>query len=159
MTRYNNQLNGGPMAVDCDDDDDNDGDCDGNGNGNSKGVGDGEGDGGSTRCSDNDDDNNNNPLPVIVDVVVIQRLCLCRTVTTMAATGRQGGSCRWQGWDGNSDSACCNDDDTNHDNNYPSPVVADVFVIRRLSLCGARSTTAVERQRVSGCQQGREDSG
>ncbi len=34
-------------------------------------------------------------MPVIVDVVIIQRLCLCRIVTTTAVAGRQGGSgCR-----------------------------------------------------------------
>jgi hypothetical protein len=131
----------------------------GNSNGGGKGDGDGEGDGGSTRCNDNDDDNNNNPLPVVINVVVIQCLCLCRTVTTTAAAGWQGGSCRWQGGDGNSDNACCNEDDIDHDNDHPSPVVVDVFVIGGLSLCGARSTTAVGRRRGSGRLQGREDGG
>jgi hypothetical protein len=161
--RYNNQLNGGPSAVDCNDDNDNngnsDGDSNGNSNGNGKGDGDGEGDGGSTRCNDNDDDNNNNPLPIILDVVVVLRLCLCRTVTMTAVAGRQGGSCCWQGGEGNSDSACCNNDNTDHDNNHPLPVIVDVFIIGCLSLCGARLTTAVGWQRGSGCQQGREDSG
>jgi hypothetical protein len=159
MTRYNNQLNGGPLAVDCDDDDDDDGDSDGNSNGDCEGDGDGEGNGGSTRCNDNNNDNNNNPLPVVINVVVIQRLCLCRTVTMTAAAGWQGGSCHWLGGDGNSDSACCNNDDIDHYDNHPMPVVINVFVIGRLSLCGARLTTAVGRRRGSGRQQNGEDSG
>ncbi len=40
-TRYNNKLNGGPLAVDCGDDDDNEGDSNGYGNGNDEGDGDG----------------------------------------------------------------------------------------------------------------------
>ncbi len=158
--RYNNQLNGGPLAVDCDDDDDNDDDGDSNGNGNSngKGDGDGEGDNGSTCCNDNNDDNNNNPLPIVVNVVVIQRLHLRHAVTTMASAGRRGGSYCWRGGDGNSDSACCNDNDIDHDDNHLLPVIVDVFVIRRLSLCSARSTMAVGRQRGSGCRHGRDDS-
>ncbi len=141
--RYNNQLNGGPLAVDCDDDDNDNSDS--NGNDDGKGDRDGEGNGGSTRCNNNDNNNNNNPLPVIIDFVVIQRLCLGRAVTTAAAAGRQGGSCRRQWGYGNRDSACCNDNDIDHDNGHPSPIVADVFVIGCLSLCGARSTTAVGR--------------
>jgi hypothetical protein len=97
MMRYNNQLNGGLLAVDCNDDDDDDGNSNGNGNGYGEGDGDSEGNGGSTCCNDNDDNNNNNPLPVVVNVVVIQCLRLCRAVTTTAAAGRQGGSCRLQG--------------------------------------------------------------
>ncbi len=128
------------MALDCnDDDDDDDGNSNSNGNGNGEGDGEGEGNDGSTCCNDNDDNNNNNPLPVIVDVIIIQHLCLCRAVTTTAAAGRQGGSCRWQGGDSNSNSACCNNDDINYDDNHPSPIVVDVFVIGRLSLYGARS--------------------
>ncbi len=69
---------------------------------------------------------------------------------TTAVAGRQGGSCPWQGGDGNSDSACCNDDDIDHDDNHPLPVIIDVFVIGRLSLCGARLTTAVGRRRGNG---------
>jgi hypothetical protein len=95
--RYNNQLNGGPLAADCDDDDDNNNDSNGNGNGNGKGDGDGKGDSGSTRCNDNGDSNNNNPLLVVVDVVVIQPLRLCRNVTMTAAAGQRGSSCCWQG--------------------------------------------------------------
>jgi hypothetical protein len=76
-----------------------------------------------------------------------------------AAAGRQGGSCCWQGGDGNNDSACCNDDNVDHDDDYPSPIVIDVFVIWRLSLCGARLTTVVGRRQGSGRQQGKEDSG
>ncbi len=159
MTRYNNQLNRGLLAVDCDDDDNNNGDSNGNGNGDGEGDRDGEGNGGSNCCNDNDDNNNNNPLPVIVDVVVIQHLCLCRAVTMMAAAGRQGGSCRWRGGDSNSNSPCCNNKDINHDNNHPLPIIIDIFVIGRLSLCGARSTRAVGWQRGSGCQQGGEDNG
>jgi hypothetical protein len=98
-------------------------------------------------------------MPIIVDVIVIQRLCLCRAVTTMAAAGRQGGKCCWQGGDGNSNSACCNNDNIDHDNNHPLPVVVDVVIIRRLSLCDARLTTVVGWQQDSGRQQGREDSG
>jgi hypothetical protein len=154
MMRYNNQLNGGPSAVDCNDDDDKDG----NSNGCGKGDGDGKGNGGSTHCNNNNDNKNNNPLPVIVNDVVIQCLCLCRAVTMMVAAGWQGGSCHWQGGDGNSNSACCNDDNINHDNNHPLPVIADNFVIGCLSLCGARSTMVVGRQQCSGCQQGGEDS-
>jgi hypothetical protein len=159
MKRYNNQLNGGPSAVDCNDDNNSDGDSNGNGNDDGKGDGDGEGDGGSTRCNDNGNDNNNNPLPVVVNVVVIWGLCLRRAVMTMAAAGWQGGSCCWQGGDGNSNSACCNKEDIDHDNNHPLPIVIDVFIIGRLSLCGARLTTAVGWQQGSGRQQGREDSG
>ncbi len=160
--RYNNQLNGGPLAVDCDDDDNGNGNGNGNSNGdgdgnsNGEGDGDGEGNGGSTCCNNNDNNNNNNPLPVVFDAVVIQRLCLCRAVTTTAVAGRQGGSCCWQGGDGNSNSACCNNDDIHHDNDYPSPVIVDIFVIGRLSCCGARSTTAVGWQQGSSCQQGGE---
>jgi hypothetical protein len=148
-TRYNNQLNGVPSAVDCNDDDDDDGNSNGNGNGDGKGDGDGEGNGGSTRCNDNDDDNNNNPLPVIVNVVVIQGLSLCRAVTTTAAAGWQGGSCRRQGLAGNSDSACCNNDNIDHDDDHPLPIVVNFFVIGRLSLCGARLTTVVGRRWVA----------
>ncbi len=158
-TRYNNQLNGGPLAVDCDDDDDDNGDSDGNGNSDGKGDGDGEGNGGSTRCNDNNKQNNNNPLPVVVDAVVIQRLCLCPAVTTTAVAGRQGGSCRWRGGDGNSYSACCKDNGIDQDDDHPSPIIVDVFVIGRLSLCGARSTTAVGWQQGSGRQEVGEDSG
>jgi hypothetical protein len=158
-TRYNTQLSGGPLVVDCNDDNNNDGNSNGNGNGNSNGDGDGEGDSGSTRCNDNNNDNNNNPLPIVINIVIIQRLCLCHAVTTTVAAGWQGGSCPWQGGDGNSTSACCNNDDINHDNDHPLPIVIDVFVIGRLNLCGARSTTAVGWQRSSGRQKGREDSG
>jgi hypothetical protein len=159
MTRYNNQLNGGPLAIDCDDDNDDDGDSNGNGNGNGEGDRDGEGDGGSTCCNDKDDNNNNNPLPIVVEVAVIQRLPLCRAVTMMAVAGWQDGSCCWQRGDSNSDSACCNDNDINHDDNHPLPIIVDVFVIGHLSLCGARLTTAVGWRQGSGCRQGREDSG
>jgi hypothetical protein len=158
-TRYNNQLNGGPSAVDCNDDNNGNSNGNGNGNGNGKGDGDGDGNGGSTCCNDNDDNNNNNPLPVIVNVVAIQRLCLCRTVTTTAAAGRQGGSRHWQGSDGNSNSACCKDDNIDHDDDHPSPVVIDVFVIGRLSLCGTRLTMAVGWRWGSSCQQGGANSG
>ncbi len=81
-TRYNNQLNGGPLAVECDDDNNNDGDSNGKGNGDGEGDGDSEGNSGSTRCKDNYNNSNNNPLPVVVDVVIIQCLCLCCAVTT-----------------------------------------------------------------------------
>ncbi len=151
--RYNNQLNGGPLVVDCNDDNDDNGNSDGNGNGNGdgEGDGDGEGNGGSTRCNDNNNVNNNSPFPVIIDVVVIQRLCLCRAVMTTMAAGRQDGSCRWQGGDGNSNRLCCNDDDIDHIDDHPLPAIVDVFVIWHLSLCGARLTMAVGWRRGSGC--------
>ena len=79
---YNNQLNGGPLAGDCNDDGYNDSDSDDNGDGE------GYGNSGGTRCNDNkDNDNNNHALPVVVDVIAIQRLRLCRAGTTMAAAG------------------------------------------------------------------------
>jgi len=31
-------------------------------------------------------------LPVVINVVAIQRLCVCRAVTTTAAAGQRGGS-------------------------------------------------------------------
>ncbi len=77
----------------------------------------------------------------------------------MAAAGRRGGSCCWQGGDGNSNSAYCNEDYIDHDDNHPSPVDVDVVVIGRLSLCGARLMTVVGWQWGSGRQQGGEDSG
>jgi hypothetical protein len=148
-TRYNNQLNGGPLAVDCNDDNNDDGNSDGNGNSDGKGDGDGEGNGGSTRCNDNNHKNNKNPLPVVVDVVVIQRLCLCCAVMTTAAAGRQGGSCHRRGGNGNSYSACCKDDGIDHDDNHPSPIIVDVFVIGRLSLCGLDQQRRWDSNRVA----------
>jgi hypothetical protein len=47
--------------------------------------------------------------------------------------------------------------DIDHDNNHPSPVVVDVFVIGCRRLCCARLTTAVGRRRGSGRRQGSED--
>ena len=47
---------------------------------------------------------------------------------------------------------CCNDDD------HPLPIIVDVFVIGCLSLCSARSTTAVGGRWGSGRRQGGEDS-
>ncbi len=41
-----------------------------------------------------------------------------------------------------------------HDDDHPLPVVVDVFIIGHLSLCGARSMTAVGWQQGSGRQQG-----
>ena len=73
LETYNNQLNGGPLAVDCDDDDNNNSDSNsvGTGNGNGEGERDGKGNGGGTRCSNNDDANNNHALPVVINVVAI----------------------------------------------------------------------------------------
>ncbi len=148
-TRYNNQLNGGPLAVDCDDDSNDDGNSNGNGNSDGKGDGDGEGNSGSTHCNNKNDDNSNNPLPIVLDVIVIQHLCLCRAVLTTVVAGRQGGSCHWRGGDGNSNSASCNNDNINHDDDHPLPVVVDVFVIGRLSHCGARSQRWWDGNRVA----------
>ncbi len=63
-----------------------------------------------------------------------------------------------KGGEGNSNSACCNNDNINHDDDHPSPVVVDVFIIGCPSLCGARSTMVVGWQWGSSRQQGREDS-
>ena len=52
-TTYNNQLNGGPPAVDCYDDDNDDNPSDSNRDGNGKGDGDGKGNGGDTHCNNN----------------------------------------------------------------------------------------------------------
>ena len=60
VVTYNNQLNGGPSAVDCNDDDDDggNGNGDSDGNGYGEGDGDGEGNGGGTRCNNNDNNHN-----------------------------------------------------------------------------------------------------
>jgi hypothetical protein len=58
VVTYNNQLNGGPSAVDCNDDDDDGGNGDSDGNGYGEGDGDGEGNGGGTRCNNNDNNHN-----------------------------------------------------------------------------------------------------
>jgi hypothetical protein len=125
LATYNNQLNGGPLAVDCDDDDNNNSDSNsvgtGTGNGNGEGDRDGKGDGGGTRCSNNDDDNNNHALPVVINVVAIQRLCLCRAVTTTAAAGRRGGSGCQRGGGGNSNGASCNDMTSTMTTTIPRP--------------------------------------
>jgi hypothetical protein len=51
VVTYNNQLNGWPSAVDCNDDDNDGGNGDSDGNDNGKGDGDSEGNGGGTRCN------------------------------------------------------------------------------------------------------------
>ena len=48
VVAYNNQLNGGSLAVDCNDDNNDGGNSNSNGNGNSKGDGDGKSNGGGT---------------------------------------------------------------------------------------------------------------
>jgi hypothetical protein len=120
------------------------GDGDGDGDCNGDGDGDGNGDGGGTRCDDND---------ILTRRRLIRRLRLCGAGTTTAAAGRQGGSGRWQGGDGGSYGARCNNDDID-DDNHPSHVIVDAVVIQRLRLCGTGTTAAAGWQWGSGRQRG-----
>ena len=54
VVAYNNKLNGGPLAVNCDNDGNN-----GNSNSNGNGKGDGNSNGGVTRCNNNNNNSHN----------------------------------------------------------------------------------------------------
>ena len=68
VVTYNNQLNGWPSAVDCNDDYNDGGNGDSDGNGNGEGDGDDEGNGGGTRCNKYNNQLNGGPSrPPAVD--------------------------------------------------------------------------------------------